>query len=94
MTAEFFVDLSPARPLTGFRGSLGFEYPAVTALVTTELRSQKLREREILEEVEVGKGLVRDTGLCVFNFSLLTYLLSSVLTKRSITFPRVIPTLS
>ena len=40
----------------------------MTALVTTEVRSQKLREREILEGAEVGKGLLRDTGLCLFNF--------------------------
>ena len=29
----------------------------MTALVTTELQSQNFREREILEEAEVGKGL-------------------------------------
>ena len=40
----------------------------MTALVTTEVRSQKLREREILEGAEVGKWLLRDTGLCLFNF--------------------------
>ena len=57
MTAISFADLSPARPLTEFGESWSSEYPAVTALVTTELRSQTLRAMEILDEAEVGKGL-------------------------------------
>ena len=57
MTAISFTDLSPARPLTEFGESWSSEYPAVTALVTTELRSQTLRAMEILDEAEVGKGL-------------------------------------